>query len=369
MGRGSWCSGAGRLGLFFTWPVRVVLQALRLNSKQGRRAYEISGKGRCRQLIEALFVAARHFLPVRHYYFQGMYRRRDWGFALRCLSEFEMGDLFNRLNGGARLPVINDKQAFAKWCAANELPSPRLIATASSGNWNNASPKFASGESWFVKPICGSQGKGTERWDATKNGKCRNQSGLEFSVEELLQRLAQRSREGPLLVQACYENHPKLTGLSNGALASVRMVTGRWPDGRIELVAALFTMPTGSRITSNLGISSPIDLSSGKLGPGYSYSPFLDPVDTHPDTGETIVGLKVPRWQELRELALKAHAKLERYVFVGWDVAVTDEGPLLLEGNANWDVLMIQKAHQQAITEFSFGPIAEAWLTSKAQAD
>jgi hypothetical protein len=98
-------------------------------------------------------------------------------------------------------------------------------------------------------------------------------------------------------------------------------------------------MATGRSSTDNFsisGIAAPVDLATGRLGPGVRADPrlIIAPVATHPDTGAAIAEAALPWWQEAAALALAAHAKLPAMACVGWDVALTPEGPVLIE--ANW---------------------------------
>ena len=55
--------------------------------------------------------------------------------------------------------------------------------------------------------------------------------------------------------------------------------------------------------------------------------------EKHPQTGETIKGFKFPYWIEAIELCKKACQEIPVMVYVGWDVAFTENGPLSIEAN------------------------------------
>ena len=78
---------------------------------------------------------------------------------------------------------------------------------------------------------------------------------------------------------------------------------------------------------------SPIDRESGILGPSRKVSPVSPLIDRHPDTGELIVGTRVPYWDEVVSLCLRAHNEFPPLAVIGWDVAVTRDGPMFVEGN------------------------------------
>jgi hypothetical protein len=54
-------------------------------------------------------------------------------------------------------------------------------------------------------------------------------------------------------------------------------------------------------------------------------------------TGADLVGVAVPLWREARALAERASRLFLPMRTIGWDVAVTPDGPVLIEGNARWD--------------------------------
>ncbi len=60
-------------------------------------------------------------------------------------------------------------------------------------------------------------------------------------------------------------------------------------------------------------------------------------VACHPDSGVVFDGFVVPRFFEAVDLVKACHSLLPGLHSIGWDVAVTPEGPVLLEGNDDWD--------------------------------
>lgn len=53
----------------------------------------------------------------------------------------------------------------------------------------------------------------------------------------------------------------------------------------------------------------------------------------HPDSGIPYRGERLPRWDELRALAVRLAVRLPRVVYVGWDFALTPGGWVLMEAN------------------------------------
>lgn len=62
-------------------------------------------------------------------------------------------------------------------------------------------------------------------------------------------------------------------------------------------------------------------------------SRFLKKAYYHKDTGKKFSEIKIPFMDEMNELVKKAAARCPETPYVGWDVAVTENGPVLIEGN------------------------------------
>lgn len=63
-----------------------------------------------------------------------------------------------------------------------------------------------------------------------------------------------------------------------------------------------------------------------------------DSIVKHPDTGTVFEGFQLPFWPEVRELVKRVHEQLPDIKSIGWDVAITPDGPVLIEGNDNWEM-------------------------------
>jgi hypothetical protein len=62
-------------------------------------------------------------------------------------------------------------------------------------------------------------------------------------------------------------------------------------------------------------------------------STFFEKTDYHKDTGKKLSDLKVPFMSEVYDIVKKAAMRCPETQYIGWDVAVTKDGPVLIEGN------------------------------------
>jgi hypothetical protein len=56
----------------------------------------------------------------------------------------------------------------------------------------------------------------------------------------------------------------------------------------------------------------------------------------HPDTGKDLSGIKAEGIQEVIELSKKASVKFGFLGTIGWDIAFTPDGPMVIEANSLW---------------------------------
>jgi hypothetical protein len=193
-------------------------------------------------------------------------------------------------------------------------------------------------------------------------------TGETLSASELCRRLGDDSRHvpayggsGSIVMQEKVSNHPSILGaLTAGGLSTIRVVSCRTPAGTFDLLPAVIRMPVGDAIADNIalgGLAAPIDSASGRIcGPGIRKNKQIGVsiYTSHPSTGTTLEGFQIPFWQEVLKLALRAHEAFPSLHFVGWDIAVLEHGPILLEGNAWWDVDLTILPHGITLSDTQF---------------
>jgi hypothetical protein len=333
----------GALRALVKRPGRVLRDAWRAAAMHGAAVRDAHGTPCWQQRLQLLWLGLRFgldpesyyrfwlFRPDRRHHADGYVQQHEAGLLYRTLAVREAMDDFS---------ITEDKRLFERWCREHALPAVRTVAEFADGA---AVPHGAlvmlPGRDLFSKPIDSYGGSGARRWRYVRPGTWRSTDGDICDRSALFGALAAQSREGGILLQECLENDPQIAPLSSGALCTVRIVSIRPPDGEPELVCAVFRMATGDQSTDNFsiaGIAAPVNLRTGRLGPGVRSDPRLvvAPVGSHPDTGATIAGAYLPWWSEARTLALHAHERLSKMACVGWDIALTSAGPVLVE--ANW---------------------------------
>ena len=119
------------------------------------------------------------------------------------------------------------------------------------------------------------------------------------------------------------------------AINTVRIITVHKYDGEVLVVAAYQRIGNHGYIVDNYnggGMVVPINEKTGII----EY-PAVDKRKQiyykHPMTDTPIVGFKVPKFSSAVNLAKKAAKVIDEIRYVGWDIAITDKGPVIIEGN------------------------------------
>ena len=167
-------------------------------------------------------------------------------------------------------------------------------------------------------------------------------SAAEFNAESLLERLKQTGND---MVETFVVQHDDLMGLSPSGLNTVRIITQLTDSGGVDILGARLRITVNSPV-DNLAagnIAAPIDLDSGKVnGPGVYSDITKNDTDIHPVTNANITGFIVPYWHEALDMVRAAALNCPGNRSVGWDVAITADGPGLIEGNHDWCKLLWQ---------------------------
>jgi hypothetical protein len=121
-------------------------------------------------------------------------------------------------------------------------------------------------------------------------------------------------------------------------------------------------MPAGRSVVDNFhsdGLAAPIDLATGTIcGPALQKDKRLGVISTdrHPDTGQEFMGFPIPMWTEAVDLARRAHETFPSLHFIGWDIAILQDRPILVEGNAPWDCDLTILPHGLTPSDTQFIP-------------
>jgi hypothetical protein len=306
-----------------------------------------------RQLIEELSAYfSAGVLPPWYYMFE-LYEGRD---ARSFLNRFETKRGYYDLLGRLRRSTspLADKLKFAERCRDHQVRTIPILAAAAEGKATVYETGGLARRDLFAKPVCGRGGRGAERWDYDGDRYC-SPSGETLAESQFLDRLAAQSASTPRLVQPRLTNCEALADINNGALSTIRVVSCLDEQDRPEVVAAAMRMAVGDNHSIDNfhagGVAAAVDIASGELGQASNMGvdARLGWLDRHPTSGARICGRILPQWEQTLRLAERAHRAFGDRVVIGWDIAVTPDGPIVVEGNGAPDLDIIQRTRRSGL--------------------
>jgi len=326
-----------------------------------------------RQFIDLFLLFYRHGLDAQAYYMFELYRPEYWPHAGGYLTRYEtkngiMKLLTWQVSDYEHRTILADKLGFAAFCKGIGVATPPLLGIARDGVLTlEPGSDDNLDQDLFIKPVKSKGSRGIDVFRNVAPGRYRDEDGAEIDRATLTARVAERSKERALMVQQRLSNHPDIADLADQSLMAIRVITCKSNFDQKAIVTYAFIrvitrLEPSWPVTYELGIA--VDLATGKLGPatGDKEKWLLEWWDVHPVTGAQVTGRQMPHWEEIKAIALKAHDAAQGRLLVGWDIAVTPDGPLVLEGNSYPDVDFPQRVCRVGIGKSPLGAPLHAAL-------
>lgn len=233
--------------------------------------------------------------------------------------------------------LANDKRATAERLEALGLPVPRSLAEIAAGAEPDVSgTPWTAGEPLFVKPRHGMAGWGTMAVVPVSGG-FRVNDGPPIPAAMLAARLALAAKTDSLLVQPFMRPAAALADLSPHAPPGLRVTIARPADGEPFVLDCFLRLQPPGAYAANAGSGAlmvPASAAGDRLLDGVL---FARPGQRHasvPWSGTPIRGRHVPELEAARCMALRGSVLFPGLPVVGWDLLLTEDGPVMLE--ANW---------------------------------
>jgi hypothetical protein len=251
--------------------------------------------------------------------------------------------------------LLSDKTIFYKFCSVADIPTPKVLGYffKSSPGWSHTGRLLPGRDEWesffekecapefVIKPNRGFYGSGIQIY-AREGSSFVDPAGVRFTAASLYDAMKQDRRYSAFVVQERFRNHPELMKLSGTeGLQTVRIITRIGRGGECRILYTYLKTIVGNNLTDNFvhGTSGNLmveaSLGDGKLtevvGTG---SPKIP---SHPSSGIPFRGFRLPLWEEACQLARDSAQKFAPVGTIGWDVAIGESRPVIIEGNIWYD--------------------------------
>jgi alpha-L-glutamate ligase-like protein len=248
-------------------------------------------------------------------------------------------DYVLRYNKRSLYPLVDNKIKTKELAIQHNIAVPELYEIIKTeGQIQDLNKILEHYNDFVIKPACGSGGDGILVIQGKTSNRYRQINGNQLSAEDLSYHLYS-------LLSGAYS----LGGHQDHAIIERRVIVDEVfadvsyegvPDIRVIVLCgypamAMVRLPTrlsGGKANLHQGaIGAGICLKTGKTLGGVFHN---EAVDSHPDTLNSIVDIKVPYWQDILKIAANC-CNLTGLGFIGVDIVIDkDKGPLMLELNA-----------------------------------
>ena len=305
-----------RLKFLFQRLVRMDYKAM---WKTTKLLTERSGKSRLWLLFDMLICAVRYNAGYVDYKIAQFYRLSDAqrrtqitrGISNSIVRRMNPKDCWHFFDNKAEFNTLFAEHVKRDWLEIGPTTTAQALTAFLQGK-----------EAIIAKPLEGSSGQGIEKY-----AKADWQENISLFLGML------RSNSIGILEEVVVQ-HERLRKLCPTSVNTIRIAT-LLGDKQQGIVYAFLRIGNG-RVMDNVdcgGMAARVDLDSGKLltvgadKQGNTY-------EKHPKTGTPIVGFEVPYWEEAKQMCIEAAQKVPQMRFIAWDVAITDDGPVFIEGNS-----------------------------------
>jgi hypothetical protein len=271
------------------------------------------------------------------------------------ISDAELGALQRAFAPPEFLHLDEDKAAFAAHCVQAGLPTPEVVAvTAAAPGRTVRSTEYPVARDahelarilaprgdfeGFAKPRCGGIGWGAFGFEVRGSTVVTKAGTGDMST--LFARCASSAQGASgYVLQVRARQHAALAQWMPGpALGTMRILSFLQPGGEVLIPHAALKMPAPDAECDNVrlgAMQAGIQIDTGRLGRAVGRSParpVVHAMDRHPYTGAQITGEIMPFWDEAKVLVRRAAHAFAMLPALGWDLGITDKGPMLIEAN------------------------------------
>ena len=137
-----------------------------------------------------------------------------------------------------------------------------------------------------------------------------------------------------IFLEELVKQHPDMNKLCSKSVNTMRIMTFN-DNGNPRIIWMGLRVGNGINSIDNFhaqGMVVNVDMETGKLV-GNAFDKNLDEYTEHPLTHVKFDGFQIPYFEEAKQMVLKASLESDKILVVGWDVAISENGPVIIEGN------------------------------------
>lgn len=159
------------------------------------------------------------------------------------------------------------------------------------------------------------------------------------SVEKLSNVLS----NNPRIFESVIKQTQQLSNFNESSVNTIRFMTTLYPDGSARVIATFIKIGRAGKCVDNAGgggnVDVCVDVETGEVKYAIQYDGWhnIKDIEKHPDSGTQLNGTIIENWDAIKSEVIRFQQAFPWCKAAGWDIAITDEGPVVIEVNDFWD--------------------------------
>lgn len=147
----------------------------------------------------------------------------------------------------------------------------------------------------------------------------------------------------PLIFEGLIKQTEQFASFNASSVNTVRFMTTLYPNGEAKIVATFIKIGRAGSCVDNAGsggnVDVCVDVESGEIKYAIQYDGWrkITDIEKHPDSGTQLNGVVIENWDRIKADVIRFQQAMPWCKAAGWDIAITDDGPLVIECNDFWD--------------------------------
>jgi len=290
-----------------------------------------------------------------------------------------------KINPSSHVYLTEDKVAFHNFCVKNNLLVPELIASIDTNHissWGNDTPiisekDFLDGLKKYpydiiCKPTHGTHGKQVTNLHFV-NTKHILTDYPDISLAEFIHAIFVEPAGTYIFQKKLYSHRDIVKFTSNSMLQTMRIETYLDENNQSHILDQCIKFPVKGSVVDNFVFGTSNNRICRIDKNGFLISTLVNCDKKHHlvkhnyviDSNGRVSSFQIPLWEECRKLVLDAQSLFSPLKTIGWDVGVTNDGPILIEGNTYWDPHMRQEETMKKILHTLSVPIEQKFSINR----
>lgn len=146
-----------------------------------------------------------------------------------------------------------------------------------------------------------------------------------------------------LIFESVVQQTKQLSSFNSSSVNTLRFMTTLYPDGSARVIAVFMKIGRLGKCVDNAGaggnIDACVDLETGEIKYAIQFDGWrrVKDIEKHPDSGIQLNGTIINHWNEIKSEVIRFQQAFPFCKAAGWDIALTEEGPVVVEVNDFWD--------------------------------